>query len=71
MAVSLWGAVQVTLRAGAPDLTSLDSATPATWPGTIYLMRITRCSDDQYNNIIDTIQSGLVVQIDRYTYMIV
>ena len=34
--MSLWGAVQVTLRAGAPDLTSLDSVTPATLLGTIW-----------------------------------
>ena len=35
MAISLSGVVQVTLRAGLPKLTTLDTAMPVTWDGTI------------------------------------
>ena len=35
MVTSLWGAVQVTLRAGFPELIALDTATTVTWDGTI------------------------------------
>ena len=35
MVTALVGAVQVTLRAGFPKCTALDTATPATWDGTI------------------------------------
>ena len=35
MVTSLWGVVQVTLRAGFPECIALDTATPVTWDGTV------------------------------------
>ena len=34
MVTSLWGVVQVTLRAGFTECIALDTATPVTWDGT-------------------------------------
>ena len=35
MVTSLWGVVQVTLRAGFPERIALDTSTPVTWDGTV------------------------------------
>ena len=35
MATSLWGVVQVTLRAGLPECIALDTATLVNWDGTV------------------------------------